>query len=171
MARFVAFLRGVSPMNLSMANLKRCLESAGFTDVKTVLSSGNAAFTASSTAASSVTKAIETAMAKVLGKTFHTIVRRQDELVSLVEADPFASFRVPAGAKRVVTFSRAPLKPQQALPVAEDTARILTANGCEAFTVYIPSPQGPVFMKLIEGTFGKDVTTRTWDTVKKCAKA
>jgi len=27
-----------------------------------------------------------------------------------------------------------------------------------------------VFMSLIEKTFGKDVTTRTWDTVKKVAK-
>jgi uncharacterized protein (DUF1697 family) len=171
MARFVAFLRGVSPMNLSMADLKRCLESAGFTAVKTVLSSGNAAFTWSGKSTADVTKTIEAAMTKRLGRTFHTIVRRQDELVALVATDPFAGFRVPAGAKRVVTFSRTTLQPKQPLPVAQDTARILTAKGCEAFTAYVPSPQGPVFMKLIEATFGTDVTTRTWDTVKKCAKA
>jgi len=29
------------------------------------------------------------------------------------------------------------------------------------------SPRGPVFMRLIEKTFGADVTTRTWDTVRK----
>jgi uncharacterized protein (DUF1697 family) len=171
MARFVAFLRGVSPMNLSMADLKRCLESAGFTEVKTVLSSGNAAFTSSTKSTEAVGKAIEVAMAKGLGRTFHTIVRRQDELAALIESDPYASFRLPAGAKRVVTFSRVALKPKRDLPLAEDTARILTAKGCEAFSAYVPSPQGPVFMKLIEATFGSDVTTRTWETVKKCAKA
>jgi len=36
---------------------------------------------------------------------------------------------------------------------------------------YLPTPKGPVFMTLIEKTFGKDVTTRTWDTVAKVARA
>jgi hypothetical protein len=31
----------------------------------------------------------------------------------------------------------------------------------------VPSPRGAVFMGLIERTFGKDVTTRTWDTIRK----
>jgi len=110
-------------------------------------------------------------MVKGLGRTFHTIVRRQDELVALIESDPFAGFRLPPGAKRVVTFSRAVMKPKKALPVAQDAARILAAKGCDAFSIYVPSPQGPVFMRLIEATFGSDVTTRTWKTVKKCAKA
>ena len=44
MRRYVAFLRGVNPMNAKMAELRRCFETAGFTDVRTVLSSGNVAF-------------------------------------------------------------------------------------------------------------------------------
>jgi uncharacterized protein (DUF1697 family) len=44
MPRYVAFLRGVSPMNAKMPELKKCFESAGFTDVKTLLSSGNVVF-------------------------------------------------------------------------------------------------------------------------------
>ena len=46
MARYVAFLRGVSPLNAKMADLARCFESGGFTDVKTLLSSGNVVFSA-----------------------------------------------------------------------------------------------------------------------------
>ena len=38
------------------------------------------------------------------------------------------------------------------------------------FSAYVPSPRGPVFMALIEKTFGKEVTTRTWETVEKVAK-
>jgi uncharacterized protein (DUF1697 family) len=171
MPRFVAFLRGVSPMNLSMSDLKRCLESTGFTDVKTVLSSGNVAFTSPGKSTAKVTEALEDAMTKKLGRSFHTIVRPQDELSALLESDPYAGFALPRDAKRVVTFSRTPMKPTRALPLALDTARILAAQGCEAFSAYVPSPQGPVFMRLIESTFGTDVTTRTWDTVKRCAKA
>jgi hypothetical protein len=32
---------------------------------------------------------------------------------------------------------------------------------------YLPRPGDPAFMRLIEKTFGKNVTTRTWDTVAK----
>jgi len=46
MPRYVAFLRGVSPMNAKMPQLKRCFEGAGFTNVKTVLASGNVVFDA-----------------------------------------------------------------------------------------------------------------------------
>ena len=41
---YAAFLRGVSPMNAKMPEVKRCFEAAGFTDVKTLLSSGNVVF-------------------------------------------------------------------------------------------------------------------------------
>jgi uncharacterized protein (DUF1697 family) len=46
MPRYAALLRGVSPTNAKMADLKRCFEHAGFTNVKTVLSSGNVVFDA-----------------------------------------------------------------------------------------------------------------------------
>ena len=58
MARYVAFLRGVSPMNLKMVELKRCLEAAGFTAVKTVLASGNVAFDARTTLPSTLERKI-----------------------------------------------------------------------------------------------------------------
>ena len=46
MRRYAALLRGVSPSNAKMSDLKKAFEAARFTDVKTVLSSGNVAFTA-----------------------------------------------------------------------------------------------------------------------------
>jgi hypothetical protein len=50
-------------------------------------------------------------------------------------------------------------------------ARLLALNGRELFSAYLPSPRGAVFMTLIERTYGKQVTTRTWDTVMKVARA
>lgn len=46
MARYAAILRGVSPMNAKMPELKGSFEAAGVEDVKTVLSSGNVVFSA-----------------------------------------------------------------------------------------------------------------------------
>jgi hypothetical protein len=58
-----------------------------------------------------------------------------------------------------------------ALPIELQGARVLAVEGHEVFTAYVPQPGNPAFMHLIEKTFGKDVTTRTWDTVRKCAAA
>ena len=79
MTRYVAFLRGVSPMNLKMPELKRCFESAEFTEVKTLLSSGNVVFKAKGIA-SAVERRAEEAMSKDLGRKFYTIVRSVSDL-------------------------------------------------------------------------------------------
>ena len=57
------------------------------------------------------------------------------------------------------------------LPIRLDDAKILSLQGREVFSAYVPGPRGPVFMTLIERTFGKDVTTRTWDTLRKVCAA
>ena len=171
MPRYVAFLRGVSPMNAKMPELKRCFESAGFTDVKTVLSSGNVAFSVRAASEAALERKAEAAMAKRIGRAFYTIVRPTSALREMLEADPYAAFRLPANAKRVVTFLRKPNKAEFPLPREVDGARILAIKGREIFTAYVPSPRGPVFMALIEKTFGRDVTTRTWETIRKCAAA
>ncbi|TLY51793.1 MAG: DUF1697 domain-containing protein [Gammaproteobacteria bacterium] len=171
MPRYVAFLRGVSPMNAKMPELKRCFEQAGFGNVKTVLSSGNVVFDARAASELVLARRIEAAMTKHLDRTFYTIVRSVKTLGELIQADPYAAFRVPAAAKRVVTFLREPRKPLRALPSEMEGARILAVQGCEIFTVYTPNPGNPAFMALLEKAFGKDITTRTWETVKKCAAA
>jgi uncharacterized protein (DUF1697 family) len=171
MPRYVALLRGVSPMNAKMAELKRCFETAGFTDVRTVLSSGNVAFGARAKSDTALAREIEAAMAKRLGRTFYTIVRPASALRELLESDPYAAFRLPANAKRIVTFLSEPHKAKLSLPIKTDGVQILAMNGREVFTVYVPNPRGPVFMALIEKVFGVNVTTRTWDTVRKCSTA
>ena len=171
MPRYVAFLRGVSPMNAKMPELKRCFEEAGFGDVKTLLSSGNVVFDARTASELALARRIEAAMTKQLGRTFYTIVRSANTLRERIAADPYAAFRVPANAKRVVTFLREPLAAPSALPAESEGVRILAVDGADIFTVYVPQPGNPAFMRLIEKTFGANVTTRTWDTVKKCAAA
>ena len=168
--RYAAFLRGVSPMNAKMPELKACFEAAGFADVSTVLSSGNVIFGAAAAANAALEKRAEAAMEKELGRSFMTLVRPIDDLRAILASDPYAAFRLPAGAKRVVTFLRQTPRSTLPLPLEVDGARILCMTGRAVFTAYVPSPNGVVFMALIEKTLGKEVTTRTWDTVKKVAR-
>ncbi|MDB6057138.1 MAG: hypothetical protein JWO95_982 [Verrucomicrobiales bacterium] len=157
-------------MNLKMSDLKKCLEGAGFTNVKTLLSSGNVAFDSSTKSDAAIERQIDTALLKDVGRSFLTIVRSVAELQALIDSDPYQDFKIVSDAKRVVTFARKLSEPKQRLPIEKDGARILIAREREAFSAYVPGPRGPVFMQLIETTFGRDVTTRTWETVKKCAK-
>jgi uncharacterized protein (DUF1697 family) len=171
MPKFAALLRGVSPMNAKMPALKKAFEAAGFADVKTVLGSGNVVFASTGRSLPALEKKSEQAMQEELGKAFPTIVRAIDELEALLEKDPFAKFDLEPKAKRVVTFLRNEPKAKLKLPIALDGAHILLVRERAVFSAYVPSPKGPVFMSLIEKTFGKEVTTRTWETVRKIVKA
>jgi uncharacterized protein (DUF1697 family) len=171
MPRYIALLRGVSPMNCKMPELKAAFESAGFSNVKTLLSSGNVAFDARAASESALERKAEAAMEQALGRSFYTIIRSQQHLVELLENDPYAGFGAATGPKRVVSFLRAAPPPGIALPPPISGAAIVGVHGREVFSAYEPSADGPVFMRLIEKTFGKDITTRTWDTVRKCAAA
>jgi len=92
-------------------------------------------------------------------------------LQGLLAKDPYAAFKVSPQAKRVVTFLRDVPAKKLTLPIERDGARIICMTDREVFTAYLPSDKGPVFMALIEKAFGTDITTRTWDTVRKCANA
>jgi len=169
--RYAAFLRGVSPTNCRMPELKRAFESAGFGDVKTLLSSGNVLFDARAQPESALERKAEAAMQKVLGREFLTIVRSVDDLRALVASDPYGSSGLAGNAKRVVTFLRKAPKPAPVLPIERGGARVLRLEGNHLFSAYVPSDKGPVFMTLIEKAIGhKEQTTRTWQTVEKMAR-
>jgi uncharacterized protein (DUF1697 family) len=165
--RYAAFLRGVMPTNAKMAELKRAFEAAGFTDIETILGSGNLVFDAPKASVASLERKAEAAMQKRMGKSFLTIVRSIDSLRELLESDPFGKLK--PGAKRIVTFLRRPPASLE-LPIERDGARIIRLEGNNLFSAYLPTPKGPVFMTMIEKLAGKEQTTRTWQTIEKVAR-
>lgn len=171
MTCYVAFLRGVSPTNATMAGLRRAFESAGFSRVRTVLATGNVIFDARTAPPERLERRCEEAIHATLGRSFAAIVRSAAHLNALIDAAPFDGFELPATAKRVVTFLRDERAARPVLPIARDGATILAQAHGEVFTAYVPGPKGPVFMTLLERTYGTDITTRTLDTVGRCVRA
>jgi uncharacterized protein (DUF1697 family) len=171
MPRYVAFLRGVSPLNAKMPELKRCFEQAGFTNVKTVLSSGNVVFDARRSKEAALERKAEAAIQSALGRSFQTFVRSSDRLRAMLAANSCAAFELPPGAKRIVTFLREPHGLPIGTSIESEGARVLRADEREIFSACVPGPRGSVLMRLLEKTFGAAMTTRTWDTVRKCAAA
>jgi len=170
MPRYAAFLRGISPMNARMPELRRAFEVAGFANVATVLSSGNVVFDADRASVRALERRAEDAIQRSLGRSFLTIIRPVEGLGKLVRLDPFGQFTLPPKAKRIVTFLRDRPTRTLRLPIEMHGTQILTIKGGMIFSAYVPSPKGAVFMAVIERTLGKDVTTRTWDTVAKVVR-
>jgi uncharacterized protein (DUF1697 family) len=172
MPRYVAFLRGVSPLNAKMPELKRSFEAAGFSEVKTVLSSGNVVFSTRGTSETAIERRAETAMQKQLGKLFQTIVRQANALKALLDADPYSAFELPPASKRVVTFLHSrPAAVKIELPLELEGASIFAVVGREILSTCVPGPRGSALLTLIEKKFGKNVTSRTLETVRKCVLA
>lgn len=158
-------------MNAKMADLRRAFEAGGFTNIRTILSSGNVVFDGRSATDTTVARKAEAAMIETLGHSFYTIARKTSELQALIDEDPFSAFKLPKNAKRVVTFLGESKRADLKVPLEKDGATILAVRKREILTAYVPSARGAAFMVLIEKTFGKNVTTRTWETVMKCARA
>jgi uncharacterized protein (DUF1697 family) len=159
------------PTNAKMPELKDAFESARFTNVKTILGSGNVAFDTSIQLESEIERLAEEAITRTLGRTFYTIVRPSVYLQSVIARNTFTAAGIPQGAKRVISFMREAQRPKVPLPLAEHQASVFMASGREIFSAYVPTEKGPVFMGLIERAFGPNVTTRTFETVVKCAAA
>ncbi|AOW12746.1 hypothetical protein LPB72_17225 [Hydrogenophaga crassostreae] len=171
MARYAAFLRGVSPMNARMPALRHCFEKAGFTEVRTLLSSGNLVFNARAQSLAGLQRRAEEAMQSELGRTFSVFVRPTEHLQHLIEPNPFLAFDLEPMAKPVVTFLGSFADPGFDLPIESEGASILKLTESEVLSAYVPNPKGPLFMNLLERCFGKNITTRTLETVRKCAWA
>src|SRR5947209_12507432 len=122
--RYAAFLRGVMPTNCKMPALKAAFEAAGFTDVKTVLGSGNVVFDARSSSEQLLQQKAEAAMQDRLGKAFMTIVRSIEQLRKVLATDPDKLFNVSPKAQRTVTCLRARPAARRKLPVELDGGRI-----------------------------------------------
>src|ERR1700742_1837232 len=89
MARLVALLRGInlgSKRRVAMADLRGLLEELGYTDVRTVLASGNVVFTGPKTKAR---EKLEQALKQRFEMDIDVVIRTMDELRAAVEADPF----------------------------------------------------------------------------------
>ncbi|WP_028064892.1 DUF1697 domain-containing protein [Solirubrobacter soli] len=89
MARLVALLRGINlgaKRRVPMADLRDLMEELGFTDVKTVLQSGNVIFTG---AKKDARKTLQDALEQRFGFEIEVVIRTMDELRKVSEHDPF----------------------------------------------------------------------------------
>lgn len=173
---WVILLRGINVggVKVLMADLKQMLEDVGMENVKTLLASGNVIADAEMDEHGAVKRVVEEALAKTFGRPLSVIVRSHEEIRQIVAENPFAGVELTDRTRLNVSFLGA--KAKEGLPVpytSEDGSFQILVNKADAlYSVLDLDKTGTVdAMAIIEKAWGKDVTTRAWNTVEKIAAA
>ncbi len=175
MTKYVALLRGFSPLNPNIRNenLRDVFKDLGFKDVKTVISSGNVLFETQSGNVKELEYLIEKALSLKLGFTSTIIIRSKDELELLVDKEPFKGITDAPKSRLNVTFLKDEPTTGIEFPYhAENKGYTVLGIYDRAICsiVDLTRTKTPDLMRWLEKEFGKAITTRTWKTVGRILK-
>jgi uncharacterized protein (DUF1697 family) len=187
--KYVAFLRGINVggHTVKMADLKKAFEALGFENVRMILASGNIVFDAAGSDRIVLMLRIEEILKKRWGFDVPVVLRAAEDLRALISATPFKGIEVTPATRLYITFLGEKAATTAKLPYVspEKDVRIFRVSSGDAASVLTLSPsrrghtvpssasmEGPGrgttdLMAGIEKFFGKDVTTRNWNTLKK----
>jgi uncharacterized protein (DUF1697 family) len=172
MPKYVALLRGIAPMNPNMQNtkLRAVCEELGFTDVVSVIASGNIIFTSPLRDTAKIEEKLEAAWPQKLGFSSTSMVRSLKELQALRADDPFPGLTHSRETYLNVTFLKREPPKGAAIASAEgyDVVCIRPREVCTV--VDVSRGNTPDFMVKAERAYGKEITTRTWKTVERILK-
>jgi uncharacterized protein (DUF1697 family) len=169
--RYAILLRGVNvgaKNSLPMGELRSMLTAVGCADVQTYVQSGNAVFSANRRMAD-VTRAVEEALERYMGRPIATVVRTETEMNAIVAANPLAKVVTHPAYSCVTFLSHTPSKAELAPLYTQDFGpEIFSVEGKEIYTWH---PHGQARSALATA-LGKlkvrgAVTTRNWNTVQK----
>jgi uncharacterized protein (DUF1697 family) len=175
MPKHIALLRGINVAGRSMvamADLKAMFLELEFSDVRTLLQSGNVVFTSERLASPALEKRLETEAEQQFGRHIDFMVRSATEWQAIVESNPFRAEAEGDPGHLVVMCFKDAIKPQaaKAVQTAIRGREIFRASGRNAYIIY---PDGigrsQLTNSLIERTLETRATGRNWNTVLKLA--
>jgi uncharacterized protein (DUF1697 family) len=169
--RYIALLRGINvgkAKRVSMADLCTLVGSLGYSDVKSVLNSGNVVFSGPATAPAAAAASIEELLVLRLGVAARVMVLDRDELSCVIEDNPLTG--VASDPSRLLTFVLADTKLRALVePLAgQDWQPGALALGRRA--VYVWCPDGVLESKAATAVgkqLGDKTTSRNWSTMSK----
>jgi uncharacterized protein (DUF1697 family) len=165
-SRQAALLRGVNVggRKLAMSRLRAVCVAAGFTEVETLIASGNIVLGSKLNAAKLEAK-LEKLIFEELGLRSEIFVRTAPALAAIVAANPFKAFAAASPNRLVVYFMRGRAGAGELQKIA-DTAVFgeQARQGKDCLYLTFPGGQGASKLKL-----PKLGTARNWNTVVKLA--
>jgi uncharacterized protein (DUF1697 family) len=166
MTQYVAFPRGINVSHpMKMADLREVFESLGYDDVRTVLASGNVLFDTKRTAEATLIRRIEHALSSAFGVRIPVVIRTLTELERLAATNPFGKVDVGPKTRPYVTFLRAKPRKGRVVPEGDGYEVLGIYERTVCSVVHLAGTTTPALMRVLDKTFGDEVTTRSWNTV------
>jgi uncharacterized protein (DUF1697 family) len=175
MPEYAAFLRGINVggRTVKMDVLRGAFEALGYRDVRSVQASGNVLFSAVERGPEKLAAAIRAGLKVELDLETAVALRSAGQVREMVEARPFEGLDVTPRTRLYVTFLAGEPGPGVGAPFESQDADmwILRVEGRDVYsTVELSETRGTLdLMKKLEEAFGKNITTRNWNTVLKVA--
>jgi uncharacterized protein (DUF1697 family) len=173
---YTALLRGINVgghKKVPMADLKKAFEKMGIENVHTLRASGNVVFEAADKNTDALAKKITAMLESTFKFSIPVILRRLSEIQNIIDENPFKEI-IPAPDLRLyVTFLKEKPKGGLNIPYSAEgeSFKIISIKDNAVYTVVDLSKTKTVdMMSFLEKEFGKNITTRTWDTVVKIGK-
>jgi uncharacterized protein (DUF1697 family) len=172
----VALLRGINVGGnnlISMAELRRCFEEAGFENVSTYIQSGNVLFQTSARNAERLALKIESALTERFGYTALVVLVSQEKLAAVIEGAPGEFGSDPGKYRYDVIFLRPPVRAPEVLPslkLKEGVDEAFANDHAMYCTRLISKASQSHFPKLISHPAYKSMTIRNWNTTSKLRK-
>jgi uncharacterized protein (DUF1697 family) len=163
----VALLRGInlaSKRRVAMADLRAWLTDLGYTDVRTLLQSGNAVFRTNKRPAA-VRKELEKALAASAGFTIDCVLRTAAELRAVVDANPLGDVATDP-SRYLVSFLDVPGRWPELDLTAFEPERVHLAER-EAYFWVPGGIQKSKILAAFPARKGEVATVRNWNTVTK----
>jgi uncharacterized protein (DUF1697 family) len=171
---YIAFLRAINVAGhavIRMSDLAKVFESAGCSNVRTYIQSGNVVFDVPEKSAPAMFTKLRAALARRLGKEPGIMFRTVDELERLVKNSPFNKLKAAQDVKLYVVFlsgkpGRAPRLP---LMSEKEAVEAIAIKGLDVFMVSRPTKKGSYGFPnaFTEKALGVSATSRNWNTVTK----
>ena len=175
MTKYVALLRGVNvgrAKRVGMEDLRAVVTDLGFSDVRTLLNSGNVVFSASRRLAKNTSTRLQGALLERTGVSSRMTLLSGEEVRAMFEQCPLLTV---AGdpARLLVAVPSSPSETERLKPLEKrDWAPEALAIGPRV--AYLWCPDGLIASPLAQAVgkeLGDSVTTRNWTTVTKIVDA
>ncbi len=167
------FLRGINVGGhhmLPMAELRKTLTETGCENVRTLLNSGNIVFETKQTNIQELESKIESYLSQTYKFPVPVILHTKIEIADLVNKNPFESVNVHKDIRLYVSFLKDEPKIEITLPYysKDNSYQIISlSNRIICSVLDLTTTKTPKGMDELEKIFGKNITTRNWNTILK----
>lgn len=174
--KYVAFLRGINVgghHKVPMVELKKELQKLELENVVTLLNSGNIIFDSSCENISILEKKISEHLKIYFGFPIPTIIIKFEMIYELLSKNPFKDVKLTNNIRLYVSFLYENDKSELKLPwkSSDKSYEIIKKIDKIILSVLdLSVSKTPKAMGALEKYFGKDITTRNWNTIKRIEK-